>query len=86
MSTQTASTGQSAGLRERRSIAALKPEDVFMAWLISLPRGTDVACAAKAEIARIDRAASTHAGLSRLRDLLAQAAALQPGRAVLAAQ
>ena len=71
---------------EEQTVAALRPEDVFMAWLIGLPRGTDVPRAARAEIARIDRAASSHVGVLRLRDLFAQAAGLQPCHVPLPAQ
>ena len=71
---------------ERLAVAGLRPEDVFMVWLIGLPRGTDVPHAARAEIARIDCAASSHVGVSRLRDLFAQAAGLQPCDVPLPAQ
>lgn len=71
---------------ERRAVAALRPEDVFMVWLIGLPRGADVPHAAREEIAKIDRASSSHVGVSRLRDLFAQAAGLQPRDVPLPAQ
>lgn len=71
---------------EQRAVAALRPEDVFMAWLVRLPPGADVARAALAEIARIDGAALSHAGVSQLRDLFAQAAGIQPAVPPLPAQ
>lgn len=54
--------------------AQTKPEDVFLAWLLGLPDGTDPAQAARAEIARLDRAAPLAAGPRRLRELMAELA------------
>lgn len=50
------------------------PEDVFLAWLLGLPEGTDPAQAALVEIERIDRAAPRGAGPQRLRELMAELA------------
>ena len=47
-----------------------RPEDVFLAWLLTLPSGADVAQAARREIARLDRAAPLDAGPERLRQLM----------------
>ena len=47
-----------------------RPEDVFLAWLLSLPSEADIAQAARREIARLDRAAPLDAGPKRLRQLM----------------
>lgn len=57
--------------------AQASPEDVFLIWLLRLPDGADVAEAARAEIARLDRAAPLAPGPLRLRGLLEQAAAVR---------
>src|SRR3546814_4660586 len=53
-----------------------RPEDVFLAWLCSLPEGADIAAAARREVARIERRAPLRPELQRLRDLF-----LEIGRA-----
>lgn len=55
-----------AKLRSARSEAL----DIVLAWLVWLPQATDVAAAATAEIARIDRAGKSTATLDELRGLL----------------
>lgn len=68
-----------APLRNRLASRALRvralpaPEDVFLAWLLSLPDDADVAAAARLEIARLDRKAPLSAGPLRLRQLMEQA-------------
>ena len=57
-------------------LAETRPEDVFLAWLLRLPAGVDVAAAAAAEIMLLDRAAPLSPGLSRLRQLMSDACAL----------
>lgn len=56
------------------------PEEIFLAWLLSLPDGVDASCAAAAEIARLDRARSVRG--KRLRQLFVAAAecAVHKGR------
>lgn len=46
-----------------------QPEDVFVAWLLALPRGLDLAAATDAEILRLRRYAGSHQGPARLLDL-----------------
>src|SRR3546814_12435078 len=43
-----------------------RPEDVFLAWLCSLPAGADIAAAARREVARIERRAPLRPELQRL--------------------
>lgn len=50
------------------------PEDVFLAWLLALPEGMDLAQAARREIARLDAAAPLGPGPARLRGLFIEAA------------
>ena len=57
-----------------RISAGTSPEDVFLFWLLLLPEGTDIAEAARDEIARLDRAAPLPPGPARLRELMAQTA------------
>lgn len=64
--------------RERPAVAARplpSPEDVFLAWLLALPLGADIAAAARIEIERLTRAEPLPPGPARLRDLFEQAAA-----------
>ncbi|MBT5432566.1 MAG: hypothetical protein P8Q36_19595 [Alphaproteobacteria bacterium] len=60
-------TGQPTGRSADGAPAA--PEDIFMAWLLCLPHGTDTARAAKHEIARLDTAESLPKGWERLREM-----------------
>jgi len=53
-------------------------EDLFLAWFFGLPDHTDIADAARAEIARIDHAPSPTDQIIRLRSLLHQATLNQP--------
>ncbi len=55
--------------------AQTRPEDVFLAWLVALPEDADIAAAARAQIARIDRVVPASAPLRRLRALFEEAAA-----------
>jgi len=48
------------------------PEDVLLVWLLRLPAETDIAGAARVEIARLDQAAPLCPGPQRLRALLIQ--------------
>src|SRR3546814_20121905 len=50
-----------------------RPEDVFLAWLCSLPEGADIAAAARRAVARIERRAPLRPELQRLRDLFLEA-------------
>jgi hypothetical protein len=50
------------------------PEDIFLAWLISLPDGVDPCEAAAAEIMRLDRVRLRSPRRKRLRELFAAAA------------
>jgi len=50
------------------------PEEVFLAWLLSLPDGVDITSAATAEIVRIDRVRLRSARGKRLRELFVAAA------------
>jgi hypothetical protein len=45
------------------------PEEVFLAWLLSLPGGVDVSSAAAAEIVRLDHARLRSARGKKLRQL-----------------
>lgn len=58
--------------RHRRS------EDMFLAWFFGLPENTDVAEAARIEIARIDKSALPCEQTARLRTMLVQASFPQP--------
>jgi len=60
-------TNRLAGTTTDRASAA--PEDIFMAWLLYLPHGTDTARAAKHEIARLDAAETMPRGWERLREM-----------------
>jgi len=55
-----------------------RSEDVFLAWLFSLPESIDVGEAARAEIARIDTVALPSERVARLRTMLVQACTHQP--------
>lgn len=55
-----------------------RSEDIFLAWFFSLPESTDVAAAARVEIARIDEAPLRTEQMSRLRTMLVQASCPQP--------
>jgi hypothetical protein len=50
------------------------PEEAFMAWLLWLPAGADIAACARVEVARIDGADVEDARRSRLRALFVEAA------------
>jgi hypothetical protein len=50
------------------------PEDIFLAWLLSLPDGVDPSDAAVAEIVRLDRARFRSPRRKRLRELFVAAA------------
>ena len=58
----------------RPPLAQASPEEVFLAWLIALPEGEDVAVAARKQIRRLDEATTVSPPLRRLRALLAEAA------------
>ncbi|MHC1547675.1 hypothetical protein [Phyllobacterium sp. K27] len=49
--------------------ASSAPEDVFLAWLLSRPRGADLIAAASNEIIRLEACAGKHAGAKRLHAL-----------------
>ncbi|MGN7773946.1 hypothetical protein [Phyllobacterium sp. 22552] len=49
--------------------AATVPEDVFFAWLLSRPRGTNIVAAASQEIIKLEAFAGKHAGAKRLHEL-----------------
>ncbi len=53
----------------RQPPALLRPEDVFLCWLLSSPEGSDLAAAADAEIDRLKRYRGTHPGPRRLEEL-----------------
>ena len=61
------------GINQRKSStmadASAAPEDVFLAWLVSRPRGADIVAAASCEIIRLEAHAEKHAGAKRLHDL-----------------
>jgi hypothetical protein len=50
------------------------PREVFLAWLLWLPQGADVAEAARREVARLDRAEPLPPEVAALRLLLVEAA------------
>jgi hypothetical protein len=50
------------------------PEDIFLAWLLSLPDGVEAADAAAAEVVRLDRAQLRSRRGKRLRELFVAAA------------
>jgi hypothetical protein len=58
----------------RPPLAQASPEQVFLAWLIALPEGEDVAVAARKQIRRLDEATAVSPPLRRLRALLEEAA------------
>ncbi len=66
---ETLSGRSAAGL-----MSSATPEDAFLAWVLWLPAGADIAECARMEIARIDGGDVTDARSMRLRDLLAAAA------------
>lgn len=49
------------------------PEDIFLAWFLRLPHKTDVAEAARMELARLDRLELMSETTHRLRIMLEQA-------------
>jgi len=51
----------------------VSPEDIFLAWFLRLPHNADVAAAARAEIARLDRLDLMSETTHRLRIMLEQA-------------
>ena len=53
----------------RLAVGPASPEEIFLAWLLSLPDGVDVSSAASAEIVRLDRARLGSACGKRLREL-----------------
>lgn len=53
-----------------RPTGSIRPEDVFLAWLLALPGNADIADAARREIARLDRAEPLQSGPRRLRQLM----------------
>jgi len=57
--------------------SGVSAEDVFLAWLLWLPEGVDVAVAASVEIERLDRAAPLSPRAARLRELMLQVAGQQ---------
>jgi len=50
------------------------PEEIFLAWLLSLPDGVNVSSAATAEIVRLDHARLRSVRGKRLRELFVAAA------------
>ena len=59
-----------------RPVSSLpSPEDVFLAWLLSLAAGADIAAAARIEIERLERAGPLSPGPARLKSLMEQAVA-----------
>ncbi|MDP3896068.1 MAG: hypothetical protein Q8Q62_05285 [Mesorhizobium sp.] len=69
-------TSQMGGVEREQGVAPsvpayCAPEEVFLAWLLWLPEGADMATAARREIARIDRVDNPADPLVRLRTLLA---------------
>ncbi len=58
----------------RPPLAQASPEATFLAWLIGLPDGTDVAAAARDRIIRLDEAGFASEPARKLRGLLEQAA------------
>ncbi len=52
----------------------VSPEEIFLAWLLSLPDGVDPSDAAAAEIVRLDRARLRSPRGRRLRELFVAAA------------
>jgi len=50
------------------------PEEIFLAWLLSLPDGVDVSSAAAAEIVRLDHVRLRSVRGKRLRELFVAAA------------
>jgi hypothetical protein len=61
-----------ASIRQTDSPAS--PEEIFLAWLLSLPDGVDAPEAAAAEIVRLDRARVRSRARERLRELFVAAA------------
>jgi hypothetical protein len=65
--------------RALRSAPLPEPEDVFMEWLVSLPRGADLEAAALRQIGLIDRRAPLGPQGLRLRALFAAVAVPEIG-------
>ena len=63
-----------SSISPRPPLAQASPEEVFLAWLIALPEGEDVAVAARKQIRRLDEATTVSPPLRRLRALLVEAA------------
>ena len=55
------------------------PEDVFLAWALSLPMDADIAAAARQEITRLDNAKGLTGPVRRLRKLLQEATTFDGG-------
>lgn len=51
-----------------------EPEDIFLAWLLQVPEGVDLAAAAQREVERIDQSRVRGMAVARLRDLFVAAA------------
>lgn len=62
------------GMPTPRRTSVASPEDTFLAWILWLPEGADIAASARVEIARIDGAGNASASTLRLRALFEQAA------------
>jgi hypothetical protein len=58
----------------QRTEGSASPEEVFLAWLLSLPSDVDVTDAAAAEVVRLDRAQLRSRRGKRLRELFMAAA------------
>ena len=56
------------------------PEDVFLAWALSLPMDVDIAAAAQQELTRLDATEHSSKPVRRLRALLVEATAFDPKR------
>ncbi|KXF78870.1 hypothetical protein ATN84_03665 [Paramesorhizobium deserti] len=54
---------------ERRNIAQKSPEEIFLAWLIWLPKEADMAAAAAQEVRKLDLYRGNLAGPHRLREM-----------------
>jgi|APThiThiocy_ev2_2_1041544.scaffolds.fasta_scaffold01235_12 hypothetical protein len=70
---ETADEHPTSGLATSSRCASATPQDVFLAWLLTLPDGTDVPAAARLEVDMIDRSKSPLPALLTLRTMMVQA-------------
>jgi len=73
---------QAQTIAERNNIAQKSPEEIFLAWLIWLPKEADMAAAAAQEVRKLDLYHGNLTGPHRLREMFVAliASLVQSGR------